>query len=535
MKKRRKIMTKMHISSSDGKEKSAVPDIPSVQCDPGPSPVVGASDQRKVLSSLNYNKNLLKYLNDDRQRQASFCDLVIVVEGKEFQVHKVVVAVGSSYFHACLTKNPNMDVVTLEHVNSSIFQHLLNFLYTSEFLVLETEISLVLEAAKFLDIIDAVKLLAAESDILPPIDNQLVPNVTDEAAHKLNNSHKCPFCERNFCYKKTLENHMDKAHKLDTTDVSKDSDSSPRKSTRKRKSPQKYDDGEDLESDSGESSSDLGKSSQESTDPEDSDSEMQEESHAVEDNDQSVEEEYGGEVSGGDEGQNIGEREECEQKNENSVSFGKFPEGLAPIVLQINNKRTLKCPKCDKVFDRFGKYESHTRVHTGEKPFQCDICNLRYSTKSNLTVHRKRHNNETEIPRKDHKCPFCSKLHASRKTLVKHVRRFHAENAQEFIAIKRLKSEGWKCDICNKSFTRRPHLEEHMILHSQDKPFKCTYCDEHFKSRFKRLRHQEKYHLGPFPCDICGRQFNDSGNLRRHIEYTHCGKGSIAALSVGNQ
>ncbi|XP_073449081.1 zinc finger and BTB domain-containing protein 41 [Aquarana catesbeiana] len=533
MKKRRRIMTKMHISSSDGKEKAAVPDLPYAQCDPSPSPVVRALDQRKVLSSLSYNKNLLKYLNDDRQCQSSFCDLVIVVEGKEFQVHKVVVAVGSSYFHACLTKNPNMDVVTLEHVSSSIFQHLLNFLYTSEFLVLETEISLVLEAAKFLDVIDAVKLLAAESDILPPLDNRLSLNTEDEAVNKLDNNHKCPFCERSFCYKKTLENHVDKAHKLDTTDVPKDSDSSPRKSTRKRKSPQKYDDVEDVESDSGASSSDLGKSSQESTDPEDSDSELQEESHAVEDNDQSVEEEYGEEVSGGDEGQNIGQQEEGEQKNENAVSFGKFPDGLAPIVLQINKKRTLKCPKCDKTFDRFGKYESHTRVHTGEKPFQCDICNLKYSTKSNLTVHRKRHNNETAIPRKDHKCPFCSKLHASRKTLVKHVKRFHAENAQEFIAIKRLKSDGWKCDICNKSFTRRPHLEEHMILHSQDKPFKCTYCDEHFKSRFKRLRHQEKYHLGPFPCDICGRQFNDSGNLRRHIEYTHCGKRKYSCFICG--
>lgn len=63
-----------------------------------------------------------------------------------------------------------------------------------------------------------------------------------------------------------------------------------------------------------------------------------------------------------------------------------------------------------------------------------------------------------------------------------------------------------------------------MILHSQDKPFKCTYCEEHFKSRFARLKHQEKFHLGPFPCDICGRQFNDTGNLKRHIECTHGGK-----------
>lgn len=50
--------------------------------------------------------------------------------------------------------------------------------------------------------------------------------------------------------------------------------------------------------------------------------------------------------------------------------------------------------------------------------------------------------------------------------------------------------------ICLKTFSRRPHLQEHMILHTQDRPFKCSFCDEYFKSRFARLKHQEKYHLG---------------------------------------
>ncbi|KAM9280540.1 zinc finger and BTB domain-containing protein 41 isoform 2-T3 [Cariama cristata] len=316
-----------------------------------------SSEQRKLLSSLQYNKNLLKYLNDDRQKHPSFCDLLIIVEGKEFSAHKVVVAVGSSYFHACLSKNPSTDVVTLDHVTHSVFQHLLEFLYTSEFFVYKNEIPLVLEAAKFLDIIDAVKLL----------NNESVSNVQ--------------------------------------TDVVTD----------------------------------------------------------------------------------------------------------APTPVETLSELT-------------GKYESHTRVHTGEKPFECDICHQRYSTKSNLTVHRKKHSSDTDFHKKEHKCPYCNKLHASKKTLAKHVKRFHPENVQEFLSIKKTKSEGWKCDICKKSFTRRPHLEEHMILHSQDKPFKCTYCEEHFKSRFARLKHQEKFHLGPFPCDICGRQFNDTGNLKRHIECTHGGK-----------
>uniref|UniRef100_A0A8D0HFN9 Zinc finger and BTB domain-containing protein 41 n=1 Tax=Sphenodon punctatus TaxID=8508 RepID=A0A8D0HFN9_SPHPU len=486
-------------------------------------------DQRKLLSSLNYNTNLLKYLNDDRLKQPSFCDLLIIVEGKEFSAHKVVVAVGSSYFHACLSKNPSTDVVTLDHVTHSVFQHLLEFLYTSEFLVYTNEIPLVLEAAKFLDIIDAVKLLnnetvsSIESEVIS--ENSSPVQTFNELTIKIINTHQCTFCGRNFCYKKSLANHLIRTHKSFSVEkihglkMFEKADFSTRRSTRNRRCPAKFANNDNESGDVSDSNFDKVSSDKEKCDKNEFD-------HTGS--------EYNGDEEGQDEemsGDDT-ETEEQSEKDHNDAEgspepvdlVGNIPEGLAPVIIQSSSKKFLQCPKCNKTFDRAGKYESHTRVHTGEKPFECDICQQRYSTKSNLTVHRKKHNKETEFPKREHKCPYCNKLHASRKTLAKHVKRFHPENVQEFLSIKKTKSEGLKCDICKKSFTRRPHLEEHMILHSQDKPFKCTYCEEHFKSRFARLKHQEKFHLGPFPCDICGRQFNDTGNLKRHIECTHGGK-----------
>ncbi|XP_053549764.1 zinc finger and BTB domain-containing protein 41 [Bombina bombina] len=531
MKKRRKVAVKPNLCSSHENPKELPASSASEQCNPETlsldrnTSVCQALDQRKLFSSLNYNRNLLKYLNDDRQRQTSFCDLVIVVEGKEFHVHKVVVAVGSSYFHACLSKNPQLDTVTLDHVSSLVFQHLLEFLYTSEFLVLESEIRTVLEAAKFLDIIDAVKLLANEND-LSSSENQPLLDVGEEPVNKLENSHKCELCDRHFCYRKTLENHMGKAHGLGKTDtITGDFDLSTRKSQRRRKCPVKFENEKEQESDCS-SNSDTSRYSQDRTEIDESESEMNGEVNGQEDDreKENGQGEAGGETSAGGEELSDEDLGDPEEPNDNSDIIRSFPDELAPIILNNSGKKMLKCPKCEKVFDRVGKYESHTRVHTGEKPFECDVCHQRYSTKSNLTVHKKRHSSDTIIHQKEHKCPCCNKLHASRKTLAKHMKRFHPENSQEFLAVKKLKSESWKCDVCNKSFTRRPHLQEHMILHSQDKPFKCSYCEEHFKSRFPRLKHQEKHHLGPFPCDICGRPFNDTGNLKRHIEYTHGGK-----------
>ncbi|OWK08261.1 hypothetical protein Celaphus_00011269, partial [Cervus elaphus hippelaphus] len=466
-------------------------------------------DQRKLLSSLQYNKNLLKYLNDDRQKQPSFCDLLIIVEGKEFSAHKVVVAVGSSYFHACLSKNPSTDVVTLDHVTHSVFQHLLEFLYTSEFFVYKYEIPLVLEAAKFLDIIDAVKLLNNENvaTFQSELTEKSSPEETlSELTGRLSSNHQCKFCSRHFCYKKSLENHLSKTHRsllLGKKHGLKmlERSFSTRRSKRNRKCPLKFDDTSDDEQESGDGSDNLNQDSFDKEKLDRNDSEDPGSEYNAEEDE--LEEEMSDEYSDIEE-QSEKDQNDAEEEPEAGDSVGSIHEGLTPVIIQNSNKKILQCPKCDKTFDRIGKYESHTRVHTGEKPFECDICHQRYSTKSNLTVHRKKHSNETEFHKKEHK--------------------FHPENAQEFISIKKTKSESWKCDICKKSFTRRPHLEEHMILHSQDKPFKCTYCEEHFKSRFARLKHQEKFHLGPFPCDICGRQFNDTGNLKRHIECTHGGK-----------
>lgn len=489
-------------------------------------------DERKLLSSLEYNKNLLRYLNDDRQKQPSFCDLLIIVDGKEFSAHKVVVAVGSSYFHAYLSKNPSTDVVTLDHVTHSVFRHLLEFLYTSEFLVYKNEIPLVLEAAKFLDIIDAVKLLNSEnvpsSQLEEKTENPSQVETISELIPKATSTLQCALCSRNFCYKKSLENHLSRAHASLTWEkehglkMVESSDTSTRRSTRNRKCPIKFTASDNDNGDASDSNSDNVTSGKENNE---SDNESEDSGKEYNTDEDRQDEDTSGDDTESEEDSKKGQDEDSPEPDglAEGISKGSLSTFI-PVVIHNNSKKCLQCPKCNKIFDRAGKFESHARVHTGEKPFECDICHQRYSTKSNLTVHRKKHNSEIEFHKKEHKCSYCNKLHATKKTLVKHVKRFHPENIQEFLSIRKKKSEGWKCDICNKSFTRRPHLEEHRILHTQDKPFKCTYCEEHFKSRFARLKHQEKFHLGPFPCNICGRQFNDTGNLKRHIECTHGGK-----------
>lgn len=71
------------------------------------------------------------------------------------------------------------------------------------------------------------------------------------------------------------------------------------------------------------------------------------------------------------------------------------------------------------------------------------------------------------------------------------------------------------------------HLESHMLVHTDQKPFQCTQCDQAFRQKQLLKRHINLYHdpnyVPPTPkeknhvCPSCDRQFRHKGNLIRHM------------------
>lgn len=357
-----------------------------------------SAQEKRRLRIFQSDSCFLEFLNKDRRAVPSFCDISVSVRGEMYPAHKVVLAFGSSYFHAKLSENPQLDHVTFDNVDGSTFKHLLDFLYTSEMEVQQSQIPSLSEAACFFDMMEAVNLLVGEAtpnqtpeegekeDKLPMEEPLLQSSSSGE--HKKPQSPgetQCLLCSRTFCYKKSLENHMVKMHsQADATDTS-----SKRTSTRQRRRPSKF---QSLENknpvgmehrgknvDEGATSVEENDDDDDEEDGDDEDGNGEENQHNQskerEDTETNLEEETGLRTEEDADGRKEEEEEESESSSSSHVTKDHdasvaqssgghvYPEGLAPVIIQNGNKKALKCPKCDKTFDRIGESLNAAHIH----------------------------------------------------------------------------------------------------------------------------------------------------------------------------
>ena len=132
------------------------------------------------------------------------------------------------------------------------------------------------------------------------------------------------------------------------------------------------------------------------------------------------------------------------------------------------------CPECGlKVFE----LKRHLDMkHFGEKQ-TCPQCNKELPCQSSLKDHFKKVHEK--VP-----CTQCGELFA-RIRIKRHILSKHTpDNMKKY-----------QCQICWKGFSVRGNYEDHMNIHTGDKPFKCKYCSECFASKGNHAMHERK-HLG---------------------------------------
>lgn len=120
------------------------------------------SNRNIYFKSTKYSSNFLLNLKEFKDAE-KFCDIVLLTSMEPYKyikAHKVVLASSSPYFKALLAggfkENNKCDSITIDNISFSILDTIVNFVYTSEVLVNETNVQHLLPAASLLQIEDLV-------------------------------------------------------------------------------------------------------------------------------------------------------------------------------------------------------------------------------------------------------------------------------------------------------------------------------------------------------------------------------------------
>ncbi|XP_052088474.1 zinc finger protein 184-like [Mytilus californianus] len=175
---------------------------------------------------------------------------------------------------------------------------------------------------------------------------------------------------------------------------------------------------------------------------------------------------------------------------------------------KTNEKFSLFCDTCNKGFKYKSDLERHHDTHMDDRLYECEICNITYKSKSNLTDHMKIKHCDTA----KYTCAVCSLTFPSKWKYEMHL--VSHSDAKNFV-----------CNQCGKEYKYFHTLADHLKKHVNENSNLCQFCGQGFKSR-GQLKHHMKEKFGDeihtkviecHDCQVCGKNFLTGKNLRRHM------------------
>ncbi|XP_037931960.1 zinc finger protein 62-like [Teleopsis dalmanni] len=202
------------------------------------------------------------------------------------------------------------------------------------------------------------------------------------------------------------------------------------------------------------------------------------------------------------------------------------------------NKKSLKCPRCDKQVYKQVYLDAHIRgVHEGhEKPFLCSECQKAFTRYNQLHIHIQ----SNHILQQKFICGFdgCEATFKMITTLETHKKVVHLPDApsledslQEVLEMHQaqLNKEiemDHICKECFRKYSSKRALTQHLKRHAQIKEHICKVCGVAKVTRTELQTHMRTHepNLEKFKCTICPQEFNHKNAISRHVRVVHEGQ-----------
>ncbi|XP_057668943.1 zinc finger protein OZF-like [Diorhabda carinulata] len=137
-----------------------------------------------------------------------------------------------------------------------------------------------------------------------------------------------------------------------------------------------------------------------------------------------------------------------------------------------------------------------------EKEYVCSYCDEKFSNIARYRNHRQR---ELLKRRPKKICHICSKEVVSNR-LKEHL-------------ISHSNKKPFSCDICGKKFSRKENLSRHKYVHTEVKPHMCHICGKGFIQAPSLTDHLRTHNdIAPFVSQYCGRKFTNKQAFERHLK-----------------
>ncbi|XP_063385399.1 zinc finger protein 501-like [Cydia fagiglandana] len=231
------------------------------------------------------------------------------------------------------------------------------------------------------------------------------------------------------------------------------------------------------------------------------------------------------------------------------VKKEKKPKPAYKKRTRLKGKSSCTCKVCGRVCASQSALLIHTRVHSGERPYQCPSCDKKYSDRGGLKRHIER-NHFGKMRERKFMCENCGKAFYTKTDVAVHMRTHTGETpyacticpskfTQSSAMLRHMKTHSSEkshgCESCGKMFGTKEKLKRHFMSHSNEKLYSCSLCNSPFKYK-NNLKKHLRLHSEPnrFVCNYCGRTFNVKGNLKLHIKTQHSEKSGFCTICCKN-